>query len=227
MNIKMLKASLAGLVLSVSGFANAGLITVESYDITNTNLSTHGSWQHTYDGNMTLDGTSYDYTNGSGTLNDGIIGTTDDNTHLFNSSLNSVITLFFSETVTLSNFNLYSFANGGNSIPGNISDINIHYNNTLYSLASTGFGGPSGGNANAHEAFDVSGSVLDGLALDQLTFSINTNTLTSYSSYYSISEVEVFGEASGQGNVSVPEPSTLAIFALGIIGLASRRFKKK
>jgi hypothetical protein len=28
------------------------------------------------------------------------------------------------------------------------------------------------------------------------------------------------------GNVSVPEPSTLAIFALGMIGLASRRFKK-
>ena len=29
------------------------------------------------------------------------------------------------------------------------------------------------------------------------------------------------------GGVSVPEPSTLAIFALGMIGLASRRFKKQ
>ncbi len=29
------------------------------------------------------------------------------------------------------------------------------------------------------------------------------------------------------GSTSVPEPSTLAIFALGIMGLASRRFKKK
>ncbi|TWX66411.1 PEP-CTERM sorting domain-containing protein [Colwellia sp. C1TZA3] len=28
-------------------------------------------------------------------------------------------------------------------------------------------------------------------------------------------------------NVLVPEPSTLAIFALGMIGLASRRFKKQ
>jgi hypothetical protein len=28
-------------------------------------------------------------------------------------------------------------------------------------------------------------------------------------------------------NVSVPEPTTLAIFALGIMGLASRRFKKQ
>lgn len=31
----------------------------------------------------------------------------------------------------------------------------------------------------------------------------------------------------GPGSVSVPEPSTLAIFALGMIGLTSRRFKKK
>ena len=28
------------------------------------------------------------------------------------------------------------------------------------------------------------------------------------------------------GTVDVPEPSTLAIFALGMIGLAARRFKK-
>ena len=28
-------------------------------------------------------------------------------------------------------------------------------------------------------------------------------------------------------NIDVPEPSTLAIFALGMIGLASRRFKKQ
>jgi hypothetical protein len=36
------------------------------------------------------------------------------------------------------------------------------------------------------------------------------------------------GEIRGQiGLVNVPEPSTLAIFALGLIGLASRRFKKQ
>lgn len=30
-----------------------------------------------------------------------------------------------------------------------------------------------------------------------------------------------------QKSIVVPEPSTLAIFALGMIGLASRRFKNK
>jgi hypothetical protein len=33
--------------------------------------------------------------------------------------------------------------------------------------------------------------------------------------------------AAPDDNIDVPEPSTLAIFALGMIGLASRRFKKQ
>jgi hypothetical protein len=42
--------------------------------------------------------------------------------------------------------------------------------------------------------------------------------------------IRIHDDASTFGNqptASVPEPSTLAIFALGIIGLASRKFKKK
>jgi hypothetical protein len=38
----------------------------------------------------------------------------------------------------------------------------------------------------------------------------------------------IAGQALAAGvTTSVPEPSTLAIFALGIMGLASRKFKKK
>ncbi|WP_310649977.1 PEP-CTERM sorting domain-containing protein [Colwellia sp. MB02u-14] len=36
-----------------------------------------------------------------------------------------------------------------------------------------------------------------------------------------------WGEASTKEYLDVPEPSTLAIFALGMIGLVSRRFKKQ
>jgi hypothetical protein len=39
---------------------------------------------------------------------------------------------------------------------------------------------------------------------------------------YGLNEIRVF-----EVTTTVPEPSTLAIFALGIMGLASRRFKKK
>jgi hypothetical protein len=41
----------------------------------------------------------------------------------------------------------------------------------------------------------------------------------------SLHEISLFGES--QESQEVPEPSTLAIFALGMIGLASRRFKKQ
>ena len=39
-------------------------------------------------------------------------------------------------------------------------------------------------------------------------------------------ETFTFKKAAIESKTKVPEPSTLAIFALGIIGLASRRFKK-
>jgi hypothetical protein len=50
-----------------------------------------------------------------------------------------------------------------------------------------------------------------------------TNTNNSVRGGVGLAEVHFGGEAA----THVPEPSTLAIFALGLMGLASRRFKKK
>ena len=57
---------------------------------------------------------------------------------------------------------------------------------------------------------------------------------TDYNWQGKIDDVRVFDTALSQSDVTslyrateVPEPSTLAIFALGMIGLASRRFKKQ
>jgi hypothetical protein len=49
------------------------------------------------------------------------------------------------------------------------------------------------------------------------TYTLLVATLSAPGSY----------EISTTGITSVPEPSTLAIFALGIMGLAARRFKKQ
>lgn len=50
------------------------------------------------------------------------------------------------------------------------------------------------------------------------------NEDTSNSASFTVNSLETFTVA---GATSVPEPSTLAIFALSIMGLASRRFKKQ
>jgi hypothetical protein len=42
-----------------------------------------------------------------------------------------------------------------------------------------------------------------------------------------ISSLSAYNQAHSTGRVDVPEPTTLAIFALGIMGLAARRFKKQ
>jgi len=223
MKLQFLKTLILGAALSISAVANAGLINIDHYDITNARLTDFGGWNHTYDGSTTpVNNTYYDYANGSGTLNDGTVGTGTQDTHLFDANVQSLITLHFANTVNISSFNLYSFT-GGNLIPGNINDIFITHNATNYNLASVGFGGSSNGNTNAHESFDILNSALTGVQFDSLSFFINTSSLTGYTSNYSISEIEVFGNVVN----SVPEPSTLAIFALGIMGLVSRRFAKK
>ena len=48
--------------------------------------------------------------------------------------------------------------------------------------------------------------------------------------YNRLEEIDCYTNCGSLQNdpvVDVPEPSTLAIFTLGLIGLASRRFKKK
>ena len=56
-----------------------------------------------------------------------------------------------------------------------------------------------------------------GCCVDTMSSAINV-TFTGISSV---------SDGTGPDSVSVPEPSTFAIFALGMIGLASRRFKKQ
>ena len=69
---------------------------------------------------------------------------------------------------------------------------------------------------------------------DEMGFGNNTGnghsdwTFMGNAGTYSLKSLEVWVQPSIQSSIQeVPEPSTLAIFALGLIGLASRRFKKK
>jgi len=189
-NIKMLKAAVAGLVLSVSGFANAGLITLDGSIDDGTEVD-HWSFFVTTSGSFTFDVLAREISNdffANGVGND---------------ELDSYI---------------YLFANDANGI---------------FIKKDDDGGAGNDGSIHSHDSF--------------MTVNLNVGTYLLAIGDFSLSELEArnglnadnAGSAVGRYSVSissaagvarvnsVPEPSTIAIFALGIMGLAARRFKKQ
>jgi len=176
MNLKMLKAALAGLVLSVSGIANAGLI----YNV-------DSGWQ------------DFTWEGGVGT-------TSDQGGFTFELATEGLLTV------------VDAFAFG--------DEFEIWLNGSFNSVTS---------DVALYAPINVGGDADLAISSD---FSQGTVALAAGS--YSV-DFKLFqnGVASVDGppfdggkaffkveTTSVPEPSTLAIFALGVLGLASRRVKK-
>ncbi|NQY66028.1 MAG: PEP-CTERM sorting domain-containing protein [Alteromonadaceae bacterium] len=68
------------------------------------------------------------------------------------------------------------------------------------------------------------GFIYDNLQAESMTTWVQPSTGVNQGTYWS---VWLDGASTGEANVeSVPEPSTLAIFAFGIFGFVARRFKK-
>jgi len=194
MNIKMLKAALVGLVLSVSGFANAGLITISQTQ------------------EITSDGQGFSFN-------------------------------FSMLPVEISNLQFFVNVNGDYSIGQNeFLELTFQDFSGLIKLS------PTGVDSNTINEFS-----LNEFDFDTINCCINHNISASFSIgstpstflqgnnfiVYLQNSSDVrddtawypehldFVEIGFTYTTDVPEPSTLAIFALGIMGLASRRFKKQ
>jgi hypothetical protein len=63
-------------------------------------------------------------------------------------------------------------------------------------------------------------------AMDWAQAAAISTALTNAPRYDGLTDVQI-SYVANWGATEVPEPSTLAIFALGLMGLASRRFKKQ
>jgi hypothetical protein len=222
MNIKMLKAALAGLALSVSGFANASLIILDFEGIGNTaNINDFYNGGTDSQGNS---GVNYGISFGTNTL--GLIDSDAGGTASIANEPSGESVMFFSTGSAILNYaagfdtgfsffyssaksatvDIFDGINGTGNILGSIDLAAQNTDNCI--------GDPNGNYCNwtnigasfAGTAKSINfGGSANFIAFDDVTFGS-----------------EVAGEAT-----DVPEPSTLAIFALGIMGLASRRFKKQ
>ncbi len=257
MKFKIINAALIGIILSVSSFVNAGIILIgdagqynfdysniesalenagHSVDIVNlqTNDSVHNALNATqYDQFFLFDVTEYNL--------------------LSNNDLSSLTNLHNQhKSIVMDtqsyNYNAWNAANdaSGKQMLVNIADQFSLFGGGVYlgtdhdswalnanaMLSSFGMGNITGNISGEITWFDAASPIFNGVDPISWQGSSYGKALTGVHGGQSFTAVAgssstAFISASFVDSTSVPEPSTLAIFALGMIGLASRRFKKQ
>jgi hypothetical protein len=124
---------------------------------------------------------------------------------------------------------------------GDIWANNLNYSSNMFSDSVFDNASPNGGNTGSFGGTRPytwsTGSISNATAnMNTTTISWNLDLLNINPINWSVdlvqgngfsgNVVEVLASDNTVGPIAVPEPTTLAIFALSIVGLASRRFKK-
>ena len=195
--------------------AAAAPVIITGYDIQDAVKSGFGGWAHYYNGTITdkgsvtahgFTGTVADYASGKGTLNDGIVGTDKNNTQLFATDISPVITLYLDNTYLIENITLFSFV-GTNSVPGNITGLDITVGGTTQTFATTD------AVHIQHEFADLIGSTISGILTDSIILSsFTTDPGSGWEGGFSISEISLNG-------TPVPVPAAFWLFGSGLLGL--------
>ncbi len=207
MNSKFLKVALVSVVLSVSGFANAGLIPFGIQTDIDTTTLTNNGWSLNFQ-SVWGSQAAHDYEMFAGIALDEyvFIGALDTNTT--NIALGAAI--LYSD--------LLSYTTGNNT--NDYNGASWYFRND-YSMGFADIGETI--SLNSADTSTDSG------ALSKLSWHMHDDYTAGYrvGNYFSNNSGAFEKVVFRASATNVPEPSTLAIFALGMIGLASRRFKKQ
>lgn len=196
------------IVLSIAGISSAQAIQISSYDVINGRASGFGNWHW-----------------GSNALNDGMLGSSTNDTMLIYNPDTTKIILHLAQTGTIGNLVLYSFL-GPNVIPGNMTGVTVTINGISdYIHLGPGSGQVGYSGQDINELVDLTSSPFNNLLTDTITLSGFTS-IGNFSSYSAISEIIVNGNT--DNNTPVPEPCTFLLLGAGFagFGLMRRRIRK-
>ena len=224
------------LALALAGTAGAGPITITSYNISDAIVSGFGGWGHTYSGTITPTGHTMEgsdvaaYTGGSGTLNDGVLGTSPTTTQLFDygpfdggvGSANPVITLFLSGSSTINSISIFGGNFTDNGIPGCMTGVTVGLGGGSAAIATTAFGAVGTCGVPVNDLVTITGTSLAGLPTATIVLSNFTGPLYAGSDF-SITEIQIDGTPVDAG---VPEPASAALIGGGLAALALIRRRK-
>ena len=215
--MKYLKMAFMGLVLSVSSFANAGFITADEALVL-----TGGDLGGSYDIGNTIDGSGLSIHNETGTM-DGLTINQNTGTAFYSSGQNfGSVEFSFNSSTNIDTFYLWQpiHFNYQYSTTRGVKDFTLEFFDGANSLGLTSLFTATKYEINQGIYGAESFSGFSFLNVTSVILDVKSNW--GDSTYWSMHEVG-FNQVTSE----VPEPSTLAIFALGMIGLASRRFKKQ
>lgn len=217
---KLLFAAVTASVLLASSVQGQ---VITGYNITNARPSGYGNWFHTYTGTIAPNGGGlYDYSGGSGTLNDGSYGANNIDSQLFTLGDNSVLTLFFDNTYNLTNLTLFGSYGDNNYIPGTLTGATFGFGGASAAITSTPFSvGPPCFSGPCDDAFSFAGTPLFGQSGNWITIS---DFQGGSSGYYSISEINAQGTLAT--TTTTPEPGSMVLLFSGlaaVFGVARRK----
>lgn len=213
MNTARCAKSVVPILLVHMAFANAAPVTITRYNIEQTPGSGWGCWSHTYTGKIgdtgrTVGGTActpegnriFIYLAGSGTLNDGLFGSTSSATHLFTTTnaddgqpISPVITLHLAGTFLINHIDLFG-GDPSNSIPGALDGLTIEIDGSSLTLATTAFGSPNSIEVPVNDRVDLTGTPLANIPTNQIVLKdFKSSFLKSPFDQFSITEITVDG----------------------------------